>query len=504
MEAGKPRGRVRVWDTQLNQCTPVDGVQVRSKRWFKIKNTHTNAQGMFTINTPYNNNAKIQVIFRNGEISVKPLRNKVGIRLSLLPVKARIGMYSSCGLNTIDHVFYRTSGGQPNEALFGTGNGRNRFTNTFMYWLASTAINARKYQIAQGNNDNVKPLLGRASGGHRFQLYLATGGTPSARGAYLETPMLAYINKGFTWDDVYDIGKLVLYAAKTYASVQSGNVISTIANASTAVQSLLTLVFQGSLPDAIYYYNTPNLNLSSSEVSQKFYEAFTIAGLLKERTNKTDWKAYLKKNSKILSGILSSYSLYEASKKLPLWDILKKMEDDWFQGLLSLSSIASSGFSLYQSVATFLDAAEKELFDMYNGYSEAYSHFLTNRKYGTLSDDILDQSFNEIKSTASISSNILFIENWQSINVVDMMSTIPKSGIFYDLYDTQDDYVNRNQSHLETVQNISWENIAKAGLGKSGLNPSPELFTHWRANLTSTNGTQTTQITSVFTWYTSP
>lgn len=509
IEPGKPRGRIRVWDTQLKQCVPVEDVQVRSKRWFKIRNTQTNSQGEFNITTRYNNNTRIRIIFRNGEVSVKPLSNRIGIRLSLFPVRARLGTYSGCTLNTIDHVLYRTDGGVASEPLFGTANGKNRFTNTFMTWLAATAINSRKHQIAQGNIDNVKPLLGRASGGHRFQLYLATGGTPSARGAYLETPMLAYINKGFTWSDVYDIGKLVLYAAKAYASANTVDVVSTAVYTSTAVQSLLTLVFQGSIPDAIYYYNTPNLNLSSSEVSQKFYEAFTIAGLLKERANKTDWKAYLKKNGKIISGILAGYSWHKTAKNyLPIE--LNFVEpgyfnDEWFSDLgMTLASIGSASLSLYQSISTLLDASDKELFDMYNGYSEAYAHFLTDRKYGVLSDDVLDQNFNEIKSTTVVSSNLIYIETWRSDVVADKMSTIPMSGLFYDLYDPQNDNINPPSTKLETVQNISWENISKAGLGKSGFISSPDEFWEWRTNLTQTNASQSIQINDVFNWYLFP
>lgn len=148
--------------------------------------------------------------------------------------------------------------------------------------------------------------------------------------------------------------------------------------------------------------------------------------------------------------------------------------------------------------------ADGQLFEMYNGYSEAYAHFITDRKYGVLSDDILDQNFNEIKSTSSISSNIIYIESWKSKDVVDKMSTIPMSGIFYDLYDGQNDFVNGTQGQVEMVQNISWENIGKTGLGKTGFNTSPELFSHWRTNLTSTNSNQAPQITNLFSWYTSP
>jgi hypothetical protein len=505
VQSGYPRGRIRVWDTQLNTCVPVHGATIKVKRWFRISTALTNESGAFSIATMYNNNAKVNVVFRNSEVSVKPLRNRIGIRLSLFPVKASLGSFSGCGLNTVDKIFYRTSSGQQGEVGFATGDGSSRFKQDFLFWLAANAINTRKYQIAQGKFDKVKPMEGKHNGGHRFQLYLATGGTPNARQAYLETPMLAYINKGFTWNDVYDVAKVALYAAKAYASVQANNVIATASYSSTAVQSLLTLVFQGALPDAIYFYNTPNLNLSSSEVHQKFSEAYTIAGLLKDRSNKSDWKSYLKKNGKIINGVITGYNFYTASKELPLISILLKYTDNWFKATKSLVSIGSASLSLFQSISTILDASDKELFDMYNGYAEAYSHFTTNRKYGTLSDAILDQNFNEIKSTATTSSNLLYIETWRSKGVADKMSTISMSGIFYDLYDGQNDLVNPpSSSRLESVQNISWENIAKTGLGRAGFSSSPDKFSEWRSNLTQTNSAQSTAINNLFNWYIFP
>jgi hypothetical protein len=482
----------------------VHDVQVRAKRWFKIRNQHTNAQGEFSIGTRYVNPVQISVIFRNGELSVKPLRNRVGVRISLLPVQARLGTYAHCELNTIEKIFYRTASGQQGEPLFATSNGDNRFTRTFLHWMAATAVVTRKYQIAQGNLDKVKPMEARSLGGHRLQLYLATGGTPSARGAYAEMPMLAYMNKGFTWADAYDIGKLILYSAKTYLAIQSGLGVQAGVYANNAKQALLSLVLQGSLPDAILYYNTPNLNLSSSEVSQKFAEIYTIAGLLKDRPNNEDWKAYLKKNDKIMSGILSGYSFYEAAKKLPLISILLKYQDKWFQPTMDLASIGASFLSLYQSVSAMITASDKELFDMYGGFAEAYSHFITGRKYGVFSDDILDQNFNEVKSNVTTSSNLIFMETWRSAGVTDKLSTIYMSGLFYDLFDSQNDDINGNSNRNEMVQGISWENIAKAGLGKSGFIPSPDEFWEWRTNLSQTNAAQATQINSLFNWYLSP
>jgi hypothetical protein len=80
--------------------------------------------------------------------------------------------------------------------------------------------------------------------------------------------------------------------------------------------------------------------------------------------------------------------------------------------------------------------------------------------------------------------NLIYIETWKSGGVADKMSTIPMSGVFYDLWDQQNDNINPPSTKLETVQNISWENIAKAGLGKSGFISSPDEFWEWRTNLT--------------------
>jgi hypothetical protein len=43
--------------------------------------------------------------------------------------------------------------------------------------------------------------------------------------------------------------------------------------------------------------------------------------------------------------------------------------------------------------------ADGQLFEMSSGFSEAYTHTLANRRYGTLADDLFDQNFVEIKLT---------------------------------------------------------------------------------------------------------
>jgi hypothetical protein len=497
IQSGYPRGRIRVLDTQLNQCVQVHDVQVRSKRWFKIRNTQTNTQGEFTINTRYNNNTQIRIIFRNGEVSVKPLRNNIGIRLSLFPVKSRLGTYSGCQLNTIDHIFYRTDGGVINEPLFALDVNDNwRFSKDFTNWLAATAIVARKNQLAQGNADGVGTMKSRSQGGHRIQLYLSTGGELSARGCVVSMPMLAYMNKGFTWNDVLDIGKFAWYAFKTFKSVSTGTVTpATVTNGITALQTLGKLVFQGSLPDGILMYNTLNRNLSSSEVHENFYEIFTNAGLLKNRVNKNDWKNYLKRTDNRATVISSGGTLFSLIMKPPF-----TTNDRWYNIVLGILAYTQASASFTSSIAALATQADGQLFEMYNGFSEAYAHTITDRRYGTLADDLYDQNFVEIKSTAVEGAHSIYIETWKSIEVVDVESTVPMSGLFYDLFDSRNDLVNAKPGQID-IPILSWNLIANTGLGITGSNTAPDRFTLWRNNITGIATTQSSAINNLFFYY---
>jgi hypothetical protein len=144
--------------------------------------------------------------------------------------------------------------------------------------------------------------------------------------------------------------------------------------------------------------------------------------------------------------------------------------------------------------------ADGELFEMYNGFSEAYAHALADRRYGTLADDLYDQNFVEIKGTTIEGSHSIYIETWRSFGVVDVESTVPKSGLFYDLWDTRQDEVNSvtNQFDLPV---LTWVNLNNTGLGISGPNNSPDLFLSWRNNLVSTNNSQSFFISELFRFY---
>ncbi len=89
---GYPRGGIRVWDTQFGTCQPVADVRVRSKRWFKVDRDQTDANGNFVLNKKYNRNAKIEVIFRNQELSLKPLRHELGYKAIAAADKGKTGL----------------------------------------------------------------------------------------------------------------------------------------------------------------------------------------------------------------------------------------------------------------------------------------------------------------------------------------------------------------------------------------------------------------------------
>jgi hypothetical protein len=125
---------------------------------------------------------------------------------------------------------------------------------------------------------------------------------------------------------------------------------------------------------------------------------------------------------------------------------------------------------------------------------------LANRRYGTLADDLFDQNFVEIKGTVAEGSHSIYIETWKSINVIDVESTILKSGLFYDLWDTRQDLVNDDPQRVD-FPIITWIQISNTGLGINGGNSSPQFFNDWRNNLQNTIPFQSTSIQQLFSHY---
>ena len=129
-----------------------------------------------------------------------------------------------------------------------------------------------------------------------------------------------------------------------------------------------------------------------------------------------------------------------------------------------------------------------------------YAHSLADRRYGTLADDLYDQNFVEIKGTTIEGAHSIYIETWRSFGVVDVESTVPKSGLLYDLWDTRQDLVNGVQNQFD-IPSLSWNSIGNTGLGVTGSNNAPDRFTLWRNNLTAVAPSQSSFINDLFFYY---
>ena len=61
----RPRGFVRVWDSERGALVPVVGVRVRTRRWFKYGYDYTDENGFYEVDETYRRDPKYSVIFRN-------------------------------------------------------------------------------------------------------------------------------------------------------------------------------------------------------------------------------------------------------------------------------------------------------------------------------------------------------------------------------------------------------------------------------------------------------
>lgn len=67
LEAKKraPKGHIKVIDTERGQYVPVEGVRVRTRRWFKYGYAWTNSDGFYKINRKYRRSVHYMVKFKN-------------------------------------------------------------------------------------------------------------------------------------------------------------------------------------------------------------------------------------------------------------------------------------------------------------------------------------------------------------------------------------------------------------------------------------------------------
>jgi hypothetical protein len=463
-DSKQPKGRLRVWDTQKEQCVPLAGVQVFSKRWFKgiRRPVYTDAQGNFTAAQRFSGIVKIMVQFRNNTVSVRPMRLNIGVRFSLLPLRSRLGSFSGCLMNTVDQIYYRPA---------------DRSSLGFLYWLGAHAVNARAYQWERAAFDEVKPFSG-----HRLVLYLVRGGEYYDRAANVDVALQSYLFKNKPAGDwIMDGIKLAYYVAgKKYVQ---------------ATVQLASMVLGGQRPDLLYNYNTDYANLSSSEVNQRFYNAYAQCGLLKavDETGSDKWKSYYKARAKLVDMAIG----YAGALLQGIYnDVMGKKKDT-----TNFVTTAFAIQSILQYFSAVLTQPDLQFYNQVQGFGEYYGHFVADKNYGTLADGIKNQKGETVLSLGTESSHKRYLEDWDPGEPLDE-DIFMKVGLFHDLEDnTPGEKVPRTIID-DFVSGIKPKDFEKAFTGKApSVVTAPELWQHTRDNLVVKFPLQQTDLVQLFVAY---
>jgi hypothetical protein len=141
-----PAGYIHVLDNTLNQNVPVKNVQVKSRRFFKIKSVWTNNVGYFSIDKGYRQKASIIVKFKNSWAKVRGINGALKAWQYVFPVRKKIGLFEKQALQNINYTFTYSA---------------NANSLTALQWSAAHCLNtlADTRQYLQNNN-----LLGYAPG----------------------------------------------------------------------------------------------------------------------------------------------------------------------------------------------------------------------------------------------------------------------------------------------------------------------------------------------------
>ena len=482
-DEGKPRGRIRVLDTQLGICEPVADVKIRTKNWFKIDNGRTDANGIFFVDREYSKRVKVNVIFRNDEVTVRPLRNRVGIRLSLFPITYTLGVYRNmCEVNKIDKVFER-----PND----------RLSKGFEAWLACNAVNSRREQIAFAES----PAEGiKAMKNFRLNVYLQKYGMDYSEGPTADALLQNYLFRTRSIGDwAIEVGKLALYY---FSKDVVGMTVTVLGN-----------VFGSQRPDIVYSYNShpddPSRaleNLSSNEVNQEFYEVYTKVGVLKATTNGLKWKNYFKQKSKMVDLGAGHFGTMLKGLFLALNIKLPHLPIPAGSSIYPYGSYAAAAISIFQAINYDFGEPSPEYYEMVNGFSTFYGHRMCALRYGALADGIYNQKRQLITSSGGISAHTVLLEDWQPNVAVDLERNL-RIGIFHDLVDSNEDIITpelfllRNRSDLVFGNSIkSMFNSITAQAGNIQWQ-SPERWAHFADNTKSQYPGQIIALNDIFIAY---
>jgi hypothetical protein len=97
-KAVNPYGYVRVEDNSIGSYVPVKNVTVKARRWFKLAQTQTDANGYFYINKSYRSKANIVLKFRNNDITIRGISGLLKFWEYAQALEKECGLYSESGL----------------------------------------------------------------------------------------------------------------------------------------------------------------------------------------------------------------------------------------------------------------------------------------------------------------------------------------------------------------------------------------------------------------------
>ncbi|MFN4286775.1 MAG: hypothetical protein ACK4E8_12535 [Lacibacter sp.] len=473
----RPSGHINVFDTQLGNI-PLHNVRVIAKRGFIRTMGYTNAAGHFITARAVAGSSKLILRYRNPDVSVRPLRTHLRLRLSLLVVRQVMGRYN-LPLNNIQFTVTRNN---------------NRTSKSFENWLAAHAINSYSHFAQQAHINDVKRMTG-----HRLCIYLQKHSDEDNRGPEADLTLQNYIfkNRG-PGDWMFETAKLAVYAVNQ----------NWLGVGMLVIENILST----QKPDILYKYNTLFENLSSNEVNQQFFAAYAKAGTFKAINDNdgnllnTRWKFYFKIKDKWIDAAVGLYgsALKHAFKDIKALKFLVE-RDIWYvngtNNQLTWTSVVNISATLLANVYFGIQMPERDFYNMVEGFGEYYGHYLADKRYGMGADPILDQQRKRVFSSGGVSSHKNYLENWNPNEGMDLRIG-HKVGLFHDLEDET------NTEYIPGTNIIDWVKQIKPSASQKSISgymprlvPSPQEWRHLKWNLQTREPSQNIYLDSLFNAY---
>jgi len=217
----RPKGYIRVENTEIPTPEPVRGVLVKSRNFFKLDSDYTADNGYFEMSKTYNRRAHIIVKFRSPVASIRGINGVLKAWQYVFPVKHNLGEIWRYDLESIDFTFVRST--DPHSDLA-------------RKWAAATALNA----VTDAYNWNIRDGIGST---YSSSFPFLTIWLSSRFGSGASAPMLQYLTSPSE-------GSLepILISQTVYYIVEQLN------NAVPGAGTVLKEAIKASLPDITVRY----------------------------------------------------------------------------------------------------------------------------------------------------------------------------------------------------------------------------------------------------------